>query len=287
MEYGLSTSLSGRDCYLDRLAELKRDGISCVELCLREEDDGEGCRRAAEEVRAAGLSVFSIHLPFGETVNPAEPDERRRAENIGRICNLIDSTAELGAQIYVIHGSAEPVDETWRERALEAAAHSLGKLTSHMAPLGLTLALENLPRSCIGRTSAEIGFLLDRVPSLRLCFDTNHFTPLRPDVRFRPLQRKFPLLRRRMNPDSVEDGVEYARRFSEQIVTVHLSDYDGINECHWHPGQGMVDFKGIQEALLQAGFASPLIFEPNERCRGVKTTGKRLIEGYERALCMR
>ena len=95
MEYGLSTSLSGRDCYLDRLAELRQDGIAYVELCLREEDDGERCRRAAEKVRAAGLSVFSIHLPFGETVNPAEPDEGLRAENVGKIRNLIDSTAEL------------------------------------------------------------------------------------------------------------------------------------------------------------------------------------------------
>lgn len=284
MEYGLSTSLNGQDCYLDRLEKLRRDGLSCVEFCLREEDDAAACRRAAELVRAAGLRVWSIHLPFGGMVNPAETHERRRAENMGRIRSLIDGTADLGAKVYVIHGSAEPVSDVERERALEAAGRSLGELTSHMASRGLTLALENLPRSCIGRTSAEIEFLLERVPGLRLCFDTNHFTPLRPDVRFRPFQRKFPSLHRLLNPDSVEDGVEYVRRFADRIVTLHLSDYDGINECHWHPGQGIVDFGGIHRALMETGFSSPMIFEPNERCRGVRTTGKRLICGYERAI---
>lgn len=280
MKYGLSTSLNGRDCYLDRLAKLKRDGIACVELCLREEDSA-----AAERVRAGGLDAFSIHLPFGVSVNPAETEERRRAENVARIRRLIDDTAGIGAKIYVIHGSAEPVQD--RERALEAAARSLAELVSHMQPLGLTLALENLPRSCIGRSSAEITFLLEQVPGLRLCFDTNHFTPMRPDVRFRPLQRRFPAVRRRLNPEPIEDDVQYACRFAKKIVTVHLSDYDGINECHWHPGQGLVDFKGIQDALLGAGFSSPMVFEPNERCRGVRTTGERLIAGYEQAVQQR
>lgn len=284
MEYGLSTSLNGKDCYLDRLTELKRDGISYVELCLRPENDAKACRQAAERVRAAGLRVWSIHLPFGGTVDPAEIDERRRAENMERIRSLIDGTAELGAKIYVIHGSAEPVDNTERARALEAAGRSLEELTSHMAPLGLTLALENLPRSCIGRTSEEIEFLLERVPGLRLCFDTNHFTPLHPDVRFRPFQRKFPPLHRRLNPETVEEGAGYARRFANRMVTLHISDYDGIDECHWHPGQGIVDFCGIHQALMEAGFTSPLIFEPNEKCRGVKTTGARLIRGYEHAI---
>lgn len=284
MEYGISTSLNGRDCYLNRLMELKRDGMSCVELCLREGDDTVACRCAAERVCTAGLRVWSIHLPFGGAVNPAEINEQRRAENVEWIRSLVDGTRELGVKIYVIHGSAEPVGDMERKQMLKAAAESLGELVSHMAPLGLTLALENLPRSCIGCTSAEIEFLLERVPGLSLCFDTNHFTPLRPDVRFRSFQRKFSSLRRLLNPDPVEDGAEYARRFADRIVTLHISDYDGINECHWHPGQGVVDFYGIHQTLVEAGFSSPMIFEPNERCRGVKTTGARLIRSYEYAI---
>ena len=145
------------------------------------------------------------------------------------------------------------------------------------------LALENLPRTCIGNTAEEIGYFTGRIPQLRLCLDTNHFTSPRPDVRFRPFQRRSVRLRRRLNPVPPKDNeVEFARRFAGRIVTVHLSDYDGIDECHWLLGQGCVDFKGIQHSLLDAGFDSPMIFEPNERCRGVRTTGKRLIRRYEK-----
>lgn len=111
--------------------------------------------------------------------------------------------------------------------------------------------------------------------------DTNHFTSPHPDVRFRPLQRLFPSLRAKWNSEA-EGGVSYAQRFAEQIVTVHISDYDGIDECHWLPGQGIVDFKGIHTALAGAGFDAPIVFEPNERCRGIRTTGARLIGGYEK-----
>lgn len=284
MAYGLSTSLSGRDCYLDRLAELKGDGIAWLELCLREEDGGADCLRAADRIQAAGLRVFSLHLPFGGTVNPAEMQETARRGHVERLCRLIRETIGLGTGIYVIHASAEPIEPAQREQAMRAAARSLEELTAFMAPLGQTLALENLPRSCIGRTPEEIGVLLDQVPGLRLCQDTNHFTPLHPDERLRALQRRFPSLRRRLNPEPVPDVVQYARHFAGKIATVHLSDYDGVNECHWHPGQGIVPFRAIGQVLADAGFSAPLIFEPNERCRGRRTTGRRLIAGYERAL---
>ena len=152
-----------------------------------------------------------------------------------------------------------------------------------MEPQGLTLALENLPRTCIGNSAKEIAYLTSCVPGLRLCLDTNHFTPPHPDVRFRPLKRLFPSLRAKWNP-AAEDGVSYAQRFAKQIVTVHLSDYDGIDECHWLPGQGIVDFSGIHAALAGAGFDAPLVFEPNERCRGIRTTGARLISGFEKSI---
>lgn len=126
---------------------------------------------------------------------------------------------------------------------LDSAAQSLRELVDYMEPQGLTLALENLPRTCIGNSAREIAYLTGCVPELRLCLDTNHFTSPHPDVRFRPLQRLFPSLRAKWNSEA-EGGVSYAQRFAEQIVTVHISDYDGIDECHWLPGQGHCGFQG-------------------------------------------
>ena len=283
MAYGLSTALSGADCYLGRLDELKKDGISHLELCLREDYGGQAAlyEGALAAIQAAGLTGFSVHLPFGMSVSPACTKQAQRQKNVEKLKRFISLTKGCGAEIFVIHASFEPVEDAAREAMLDSAAQSLRELVDYMEPQGLTLALENLPRTCIGNSAREIAYLTGCVPELRLCLDTNHFTSPHPDVRFRPLQRLFPSLRAKWNSEA-EGGVSYAQRFAEQIVTVHISDYDGIDECHWLPGQGIVDFKGIHTALAGAGFDAPIVFEPNERCRGIRTTGARLIGGYEK-----
>ncbi len=284
MNYGLSTTMSGVDCYLDRLPAFKRAGIAYLELCLREDYEMEASLYAdcMEAIRRAGMTVFSVHLPFGHSVTPACAEEEQRLAHMGAVKRFIDLTESSGARVYVIHGSHEPVGEGERPLLLERAAKSLRELVEYMQPLGRILALENLPRTCLGNTPAEIRWLLGRVPGLRLCFDTNHFTALAPDTRLRWLQRLCPSLRARRN-SALADGVQYAREFAPQIASVHISDYDGIDECHWMPGQGIVDFAGIHNALSWAGFDAPILFEPNERCKGWKTTASRLIRGYEKA----
>lgn len=284
MNYGLSTTMSGVDCYLDRLPACKRAGIAYLELCLREDYEMEASLYAdcMETVHQAGMTVFSVHLPFGRSVTPACIEEEQRLAHVEAVKRFIGLTESSGARVYVIHGSHEPVGEGERIMLLESAAKSLRELVEYMQPLGLTLALENLPRTCLGNTPEEIRWLLKRVPGLRLCFDTNHFTALAPNVRLRRLQRLIPSLRVKWNPVRA-DGVQYARDFAPQIITLHISDYDGIDECHWMPGQGIVDFAGIHTALIRAGFDAPILFEPNERCKGRKTTAARLIRGYEKA----
>ncbi len=82
MSYGLSTALSGADCYLGRLDELKKDGISHLELCLREDYGGQAAlyEGALAAIQAAGLTVFSVHLPFGMSVSPACTKQAQRQE---------------------------------------------------------------------------------------------------------------------------------------------------------------------------------------------------------------
>ena len=98
MEYGLSTTLSGVDCYLNRLPELKRDGMDWLELCLRESDEGKPnqVERAVKSALAEGLRIFSVHLPFGRGVNPACPDPSARMEAMDRVRRFVDQTAVTG-----------------------------------------------------------------------------------------------------------------------------------------------------------------------------------------------
>lgn len=283
--YGLSTSLSGADCYLDRLEELKADGITHLELCLREDYESELALfgPAMEKIKASGLAVWSVHLPFGKSVNPAEPDEAMRTANMEKVQKFVTLTETSGAKVYVIHGSYEPIETAERAARLQASIESIGELNSYMKNKGLRLALEELPRSCIGNSIEDMRAFAQQIPDLGFCFDSNHFTPEKPDYRLRPLQRLIPSLREKMNPTE-SDPVSYVDEFAGRIVTVHMADYDGVDECHWLPGQGIVDFASIHSSLMAAGFDAPILFEPNEKCKGVRTTGERLISGYEEAI---
>lgn len=85
------------------------------------------------------------------------------------------------------------------------------------------------------------------------------------------------------NPVS-DTSVKFAEKFCEKICTVHISDYDGIDERHWIPGQGIIDFKTIHNILAENGFNAPLMFEPMEICRRKRTTGRLLTDGYKAAI---
>ena len=160
MAYGLSTALSGADCYLGRLDELKKDGISHLELCLREDYGGQAAlyEGALAAIQAAGLTVFSVHLPFGMSVSPACTKQAQRQKNVEKLKRFISLTKGCGAEIFVIHASFEPVEDAAREAMLDSAAQSLRELVDYMEPQGLTLALENLPRTCIGNSAREIAY---------------------------------------------------------------------------------------------------------------------------------
>ena len=116
MAYGLSTALSGADCYLGRLDELKKDGISHLELCLREDYGGQAAlyEGALAAIQAAGLTVFSVHLPFGMSVSPACTKQAQRQKNVEKLKRFISLTKGCGAEIFVIHASFEPVEDAAR-----------------------------------------------------------------------------------------------------------------------------------------------------------------------------
>lgn len=283
--YGLSTTLSGIDCYLEQLDELKKDGITHVEICLREDYEEQAAlfEEGVKKIKDAGLEIWSVHLPFGETVSPAAPDEATRQANVVQTKKFVDLTEGCGAQVYVIHASYEPIAPEDRTQMLDSAVKSLAEVNTYVQEKNARLALENLPRTCIGNALEDMSYIAEQIPDLSLCFDTNHFTPEKPNYNVRPLQRLFPSLREKMNP-SASDPVTFAQKFADRIITVHISDFDGIDECHWFPGQGIVDFYGIHTALMDAGFDAPIMFEPNEKCKGLRTTGKRLITGYEKSI---
>ena len=123
---------------------------------------------------------------------------------------------------------------------MEIAKKSLYALAEVAKTYGDVVVVENLPRTCLGKNSAEIKELISAHSSLRVCFDTNHLL--------------------------CEDAVDFIRNIGDKIVTTHISDFDFYNERHWLPGEGKLDWQAILRALKEIGYQGPWLYEIGFAC---------------------
>ncbi len=182
-------------------------------------------------LRKSGMTLWSVHLPFGRRLDISALDESERAQVIGELKLSVDLARGLGAQSLVIHGSSEPNEDESRPARLIACAKSLDELQAYAG--GMKLAVENLPRTCIGRAGWEVAELARHCAGV--CFDVNHLL--------------------------IEDHKAFMDAAEKRVITTHLSDYDGVDERHWLPGMGIVPWKTVHDRLIAAGFEGPFLFE--------------------------
>ena len=239
---GLSVGSGKKGVSREHFAAYLAAGIEAVELslgglCLNDAYRAFDFKGIAADARAEGVEPWSLHLPFApfEEVNIASLDEGIRKRTVDGLSEIIRRTGDAGISLAVIHPSAEPNEEKDRPRHLMQAKASLARLSEVCRQNGVTLAVEDLPRSCLGNSSAELLELISVDPSLRVCFDTNHLL--------------------------FEDPVHFVRALGDKIVTVHVSDYDFVNERHWLPGEGKADFYAILSALDEVGYRGPWLYE--------------------------
>ncbi|MBQ8185973.1 MAG: sugar phosphate isomerase/epimerase [Clostridia bacterium] len=187
--------------------------------------------------KAHGVNISSIHLPFGpfSQFDPAARDAEVREKLIAVQTELMNAAGDAGVTFAVIHPSGEPYQEEERAERLAIAADTIAKLTEAAGKAGMVLALENLPRTCLCRTSDEMLYFLDRIPDLRVVFDTNH--------------------------SLTESNVHYIRAVGEKIVTLHVSDYDFIDERHQLPGVGKIDWEELISTLEEVGYQGRFLYE--------------------------
>ena len=100
------------------------------------------------------------------------------------------------------------------------------------------LALAFIIGAVLGLMSTSGSKLLRIIapyPEVKICFDTNHLLS--------------------------EDLLHFVEACGDRIATVHVSDYDMVDERHWLPGKGKIDWPALYGALMKAGYKGVFMYE--------------------------
>ena len=250
-----------KDDFYSQLEKVKALGYDALDFDLcgkwtKREEEIEGYKAikdGLEAVKSSGLYFNGVHISFGHHWDFSSTDENKRAEameNIAGILPLIDS---YDPHCYIIHGSYEPIPTENRAAQIAALKRSLGEM---LKLTKTTIAVEILPRTCLLNTAAEAIEIVDSMNSeqIKVCVDVNHF-----------LQEKS------------EDGV---LALGDRIVTTHISDHDYVNERHFMPGDGSIDWMALIGSLEKIGYNGVFNYEVSATPEAIKANYDSLFEKY-------
>ena len=253
----------GFDLTEQNFAALQESGIEAVEISM---DAAKypfiNYQQVKELSRRYGIALWSYHLPFMpfELIDVAGLDAAVRDYTVSYYSELISKAADVGVNKFVVHPSAEPVGDAEREERTLCAMDTLDRLAEHAGRHGAVIAVEDLPRTCLGNSIAEVRRLLSANSKLRICLDTNHLLG--------------------------DSNIEFIKQLGDKIVTVHVSDYDFVNERHWLPGEGKINWTELAEALTAAGYSGVWMYELGLTCPKTLLARRDLTFGdfYENAM---
>jgi sugar phosphate isomerase/epimerase len=223
MRIGLS--LNKQNYSKDFCRRMLKSGIDYAEVSLCWGYDIGETEDFADQVLKGGLKIWSLHIPFGPVPDwdPSNWVEAERKAAVSRILPYFGLAQRTGACRLILHTSFEPIPDEDRGRRGEAFGRSLEELGRKSRETDVLVCVENLPRTCMGNTSDEILALIRSYPDIFLCCDLNH-----------------------MMQETTE---AFLKKCIDRVRTVHISDYDGIDEKHWLPGEGIIKWERVSDLL--------------------------------------
>lgn len=234
----------------ENLKMLADAGVDCLEISGKTPfyealDFFNNPEPYAKMAADAGIELWSIHLPFSRKHDISSENEEYRAQIIDINERLIRAAGKIGIKVAVMHPSSEPITDDIRPRRLALSREAIIYLNGVAKECGVVLAVENLPRTCLCNKACEMVELV-KGTGASVVFDTNH-SLIQENVSFLA--------------ELIDAGIH--------IQTLHISDYDFVDERHRLPGDGLNNWNGILAELERAGYTGPLMYEvpkcPSER----------------------
>jgi sugar phosphate isomerase/epimerase len=193
----------------------------------------------ANEFRKKGISIRSIHAPFGSNCNLSDPDAEKRSKAIQTHRDLLYKAGLGGVEMIIIHPGVGGVSsQEDMEKMNSLAYESISQLIDAANAAGVKLALENmLP----GHPGCEIRHIMEVVeqlnsPSLGVCFDSGH-------------------------AHVCGNMKEFMEAVGERTISIHMQDNDGTRDMHLQPPYGTTDWPAFVEVLGKIDYSLPRTIE--------------------------
>ncbi len=241
--YKIGMSSCGFELDEANFKSLSESKIECIEISMSYEKYKDINYKEVKTLSERyGVGLWSYHLPFWpfETLEISAFDKSIRDNTVSYFSELIKMASDIGIDKFIVHPSGEPIPDSERDDRMKYSMQSLDSLAEIAHGCGSVIAVEDLPRTCLGNTSDDVLRLISANDKLRVCFDTNHLLS--------------------------EDNINFMKKVGDKIITVHISDYDLVNERHWLPGEGRLDWKRMLATLKEIGYSGVWMYEIGLRC---------------------
>lgn len=238
---------------------------SNADFRMTEEEAIAKLTEAKKNADAAGINIWSVHMPYGEKVDISVTDEAHRQKTVANHIRLVELLEILDPEIILFHPSWY-LGLNERDERKSQLLKSAPELDEAVRAIGATMVLENMlgpellasggRERPLMRTVEETKEIYSRLPStIGLGVDTNH----------------------------ISDPEKLIRAMGNKLKTIHIADGTGRAENHFFPctGEGENNWNEILAALEEVGYKGPFMYEsPTDDVKNYRTCYEKLYEVY-------
>ena len=191
-----------------------------------------------KELEESGISVYSVHAPFGQKNDLSNPYFKIRKRTISQHIAVMKSMDIAKIPILTIHPGGRVEKEEDMPLREELFKKSLERLLKEAENLKIKLAIENMLPMHPGYKTETIKQIIDKFSSsfLGVCFDTGHA--------------------------NVGEGVnEEFQIIKEKVLDFHIHDNDGTQDTHLQPPYGNINWAEFFTAVENTAYKGPLMIE--------------------------
>jgi sugar phosphate isomerase/epimerase len=265
---GIASWICETDGTVDALHRIARHGFRDVELwCNYAHLDprlGGDVRRVQEVLTQEGLRAVSLHAPF-------EFREQQLAEETAWMAweqlmvPIVETAQFLQASFVVVHPVLLCYPSPSAQHAPEVTGcreESLRRVARLAGGKGIGVALENMGRETVPAFAdlRELVKLVDRLgeENVGICFDTGHCLI------------------------SGIDPMQEVEQCAERLHSFHLHENDRVEDLHWVPGRGPIDWSRFFDKVRRLDYKGPFILElwGGKDAKGVMDEARGFVERH-------